>query len=328
MNSRRMLGWLLVAAACALLGPAGAGAETFPARYIKIVVPTGAGGAADIVSRLVADKVQTSIGKPVVVENRPGANGNTGAEAVIAAPADGYTIMMGHIGLMSVNRHIYNKMTFNPLDEFTPIVAATTYPIVLVVNPKLPIHNLKDLIAYAKANPGKLNYSSSGFGSSFHMATAMLGRQGGIELTHIPFAATAQALAAVMAGQVDMTFTDIIVGVPQINAGNVRAIAVSGSQRIPSLPNVPTASESGLPNFDIVGWNGFVAKTGTPQDRILFLNEHINMALKSPEVQARIAQLGADVAGGSPEKFGKFIASEDKKWGDLVASGQVKLAVQ
>lgn len=328
MTASRRLPGLLIMAACAFLGAATAKAETFPDRYIKLVVPTGPGGAADIISRMVADKVQASIGKPVVVEDRPGANGNTGAEAVLSAAADGYTIMMGHIGLMSVNRHIYKKMNFNPLTDFTPLAQATTYPIVLVVNPKLPIHNLQELIAYAKANPGKLNYSSSGFGGSFHMATEMLSREAKIELTHIPYSATALALTAVMSGQVDITFTDIIVAVPQVTAGTVRAIAVSGSHRIASLPDVPTASESGLPDFDIVGWNGFVAKAGTPPERIRILNEHINRALKSPDVVARISQLGADVVGGTPEAFGKFIASEDEKWGNLVRGAHVNIAVQ
>jgi tripartite-type tricarboxylate transporter receptor subunit TctC len=320
MTRRRILAAAFVGV---LLSSAAANAEAYPDRMIKVVVPTGAGGAADIISRLVADKLQASLGKHIVIENKPGANGNTGAESVLASPADGYTAMMGHIGLMTVNRHLYRNMSFKPLTEFAPVAAATTYPIVLVVNPKLPVHSLKDLIAYAKARPGALNYSSAGFGGSFHMATEMLKKEAGIDLVHVPYTGTALALTAVMSGQVEMTFTDVLVATPQVTAGSVRAIAVSGHSRIARLPDIPTASESGLPNFDIVGWNGFVVKAGTPADRIAVLNEHINRALKERDVAARIAELGADVAGGTTERFGQFMAAEDKRWGDLVRDARI-----
>lgn len=292
-------------------------ADDYPNRAIRLIVPTGPGGAADFVSRLVAEKLQVSLGQPVVVEDRPGANGIVGATYVLGAPADGYTLMTGHIGLMTINSHIYKQMKFEPLTDFAPVTRAVTYPNVLLVNNKLPIHSVADLIKYAKDNPGALTYSSSGFGASFHMAFEMLKTQAGIDAVHIPYTGTAQAMTAVMSGNVNVGFIDLITAAPQIEAKMVRAIAVSGTSRSKMFPDIPTVAETGLPGFDVVGWNGVVVKAGTPPERIALLNKHIARALKSPDVTKRISEQGAEVAPGTPEEFGTFMRAEDNKWADL-----------
>jgi tripartite-type tricarboxylate transporter receptor subunit TctC len=302
----------------------GARAEDFPVRPIRLIVPTGPGGAADFVSRLVAEKVQASIGQPVVVEDRPGANGNVGATSVLGAPADGYTLMMGHIGLMTINSHIYKQMKFEPLTDFTPVTLGITYPNVLLVNNKLSVHSVAELIKYAKDNPGALTYSSSGFGASFHMAFELLKAQAGITALHVPYTGTAQAMTAVMSGDVNVAFIDLITAAPQIEAKMLRPIAVSGKVRSQMFPDIPTVAEAGLPGFDVVGWNGIVVKAGTPPERIALLNKHITQALASADVARRISEQGALVGPGSPEAFGAFMQAEDKKWADLATKARLE----
>jgi tripartite-type tricarboxylate transporter receptor subunit TctC len=314
----------LVAAAALWPGGTAAKADDFPSGKIRIVVPTAAAGVADSLARIVAAKVQEEGGQTVYVEDRPGANGNVGAQAALSAPADGYTIMMGHIGLMTVNSHPYPKMGFNPLKAFVPIVQVVSYPDVLVVNNDLPVRTFKELIDYAKANPKALTYSSAGYGGSFHLAMELLKNRAGIEAVHVPFTGTAPALNALMAGSVNVAFTDVITGGPFIAANKVRVLAVSGGHRFRGLPDVPTVAEAGLPGFVVEGWVGLVAADGTPPDRISFLNEQVNKALKDPDVIAKVSGLGGDIVGGTPEQFGRFMAAEDAKWGDLVEQAHLR----
>jgi tripartite-type tricarboxylate transporter receptor subunit TctC len=317
---------LLVAALIYL--PSQAGAENYPDRPIRIIVPTGPGGAADIVSRLLAEKMQKSLPQTVIVENKPGANGNIGAAYALTAPADGYTLMMGHIGLMTVNAHLYSNMTFKPLTEFVPVSRTTTYPNLLVVNNNVPVDSTAALIAYAKASPTGLRYSSSGFGSSFQMGFELLKTQAGMEAVHVPYTGTAHALSAVMAGDVETTFTDVITATQQIESRALRGLAISSKTRAKKLPDIPAVAESGVPglqDFDVIGWNGIVVKAGTPPERIALLNDHIRRALASPEIIERISKLGADVAVGTPEEFGEFMRAEDKKWGSLIEKARLKV---
>jgi tripartite-type tricarboxylate transporter receptor subunit TctC len=314
------LKFILLVVALTYLPPQ-ASAENYPDRPIRIIVPTGPGGAADIVSRLIADKMQKSLQQTVTVEDKPGANGNIGAAYALTAPADGYTLMMGHIGLMTVNAHLYSNMTFNPLTEFAPVSRTTTYPNLLVVNNDVPVHSTAELVAYAKKNPTGLRYSSSGFGSSFQMGFEMLKTQAGMEAAHVPYTGTAHALTAVMAGDVETTFTDVITATQQIESRSLRGLAISSKTRASKLPDIPAVAESGVPgleDFDVIGWNGIVVKAGTPPERIKLLNEHIRRALSSPEIVERISKLGADVATGTPDEFGEFMRVEDKKWGSLI----------
>jgi tripartite-type tricarboxylate transporter receptor subunit TctC len=311
--------------AIARLCCAAALADSFPNGKIRILVPTAAAGVADSIARIVGAKVQENIGQTVYVEDRPGANGNVGAQVALSAPADGYTILMGHIGLMTINSHLYPKMTFNPVKAFVPIVQVVSYPDVLVVSNDLPVKTFKDFIRYAKENPKALNYSSSGYGSSFHMAMELLKYRAGIDVVHVPFAGTAPALNAVIAGSVNVAFTDVITAGPFIAANKVRALAVSGSHRFAGLLDVPTVAEAGLPGFVVEGWVGLVTADGTPMDRVKFLNVEINKALKDPEVIKKVSALGGDIIGGTPEQFGLFMAKEDKKWGDLVDQAHLQV---
>ena len=300
-------------------------ADDFPNGKVRILVPTAAAGVADSMARIIGAKVQESIGQTVYVEDRPGANGNVGAQAALSAPADGYTIMMGHIGLMTINYHLYPKMGFNPVKAFVPVVQVVSYPDVLVVNNDLPVKTFADFIKYAKANPKALTYSSSGYGSSFHMAMELLKNQAGIEAVHVPFTGTAPALNALMAGSVNVAFTDVITAGPFIAAKKIRALAVSGSHRFKGLPDVPTVAEAGLPGFVVEGWAGLVAAAGTPPERVKYLNQQVNKALQDPEVIKKVSAIGGEIVGGSPEKFGAFMAAEDKKWGELVDKAHLQV---
>lgn len=305
-----------------------AGAQTYPDHPIRFVVPTGPGGASDVVARIVAEKIQASLRQPVVVENRAGANGNVGAAYVLSQPADGYTLMLGHIGLMTINAHLYKDMAFKPLAEFVPVIRTTTYPNLLVVNNNLPIGSTKELIEYAKSRTNPLTYSSAGVGGSFHMGFELLKAEADIKAQHVPYTGTAKALMSVVSGETDATFTDVISSSSQINSNMVRGLAISSKQRSPMMPNLPTVSESGIPglaDFDVTGWNGIVVKAGTPPDRIRLLSEHIKRALDAPDVVERIAKLGAEVAPSTPEEFGAFMRAEDKKWGDLVKKANLKI---
>ena len=305
-----------------------AGAQTYPDRPIRLVVPTGPGGTSDIVSRVVADKIQASLHQPVVVENRPGANGNVGAAYVLSQPADGYTLMLGHIGLMTINSHLYKEMTFKPLSEFVPVIRTTTYANLLIVNNNLPVRSTKELIEYARNRTAPLTFSSAGIGGSLHMGFELLKADAAIKAQHVPYTATAKAMMSVASGETDATFADILASSSQVNSNMVRAIAISSKQRSPLMPNLPPVSESGvasLAGFDVTGWNGIVVKAGTPSDRIKLLSEHIKRALDAPDVIERIAKLGAEVAPSTPEEFGVFMRAEDKKWGDLVRKADLKI---
>ena len=305
-----------------------ADAQTYPDHPIRLIVPTGPGGASDVVSRIVGEKVQASLRQPVVVETRPGANGIVGAAYVLSQPADGYTLMMGHIGLMTINAHLYKDMTFNPLAEFMPVIRTTTYPNLLVVNNDLPVRSTRELIEYARNSATPLTYSSAGVGGSFHMGFELLKAEAGIKAQHVPYTSTAKALMSVVSGETNATFTDVISSSSQINANMVRGLAISSRQRLPTMPNLPAVSESGIPgllDFDVTGWNGIVVKAGTPPDRIKLLSEHIKRALEAPDVVERIAKLGAEVAPSTPDEFGAFMRAEDKKWGDLARKANLKI---
>jgi tripartite-type tricarboxylate transporter receptor subunit TctC len=310
-------------AAVAALGMAVSGAlqaqaDNFPDKPVRIVVASAAGGASDIVSRIVVEKMQQKLGQPFVVEARPGANGNLAAEFVAAAPADGHTLMMGTIGAMAINVSMYKNVRFDPLKDFVPVARMVSFSNILVVRSSLPVNSVKELLEYAKARPEQLRYGSPGAGGSPHMAMVMFGIQGGVKLTHVPYKGAAPALNDLMGGHIDLAFSDPLLTLPHLAGGRVRALGSSGPNRLKSASQIPTVAEAGIPGFNVTGWLGFVAPAGTPEPRIRKLNAEVNAALALPDVQAKLTDLGADIIPGTPAEFGNLIRSEHARWKQVI----------
>jgi tripartite-type tricarboxylate transporter receptor subunit TctC len=297
--------------------------EAYPTKPIRFVVPTAAGGASDITARLIAAKLEKSLGQPIVVDPRPGANGNIGAELVLKEPADGYTIMMGHIGVMTVNVHLYKDVNFNPLKDFVPVAQVVSYSNLLVVHPSVPAKNVSELIAYARTR--KLNYGSPGYGGSLHIGMELFKLMAQIDMEHVAYKGAAPALADLVAGHIQLSFSDPLATLQMVRSGGVRALAVSGARRSSVAPDIPTVAESGLPGYDVQGWVGVVARTGTPADRIAKLNEHINRAVAMPDVTKALLDGGADINTGPPAQFGAFMQREYDRWGDVVKKAKLKV---
>ena len=314
----------LVLAACAWLATVAARAEDFPTRPIKLVVATAAGGASDLVARAVGAKLGELVGQQVIVEPRPGANGTLAAELVAAAPADGYTIMMGTIGALAINPLVYPNVNYQPMRDFAPIAQLVDFGNILVVHPSVPATSVPELIALAKQRPGTLNYGSPGTGGSPHMAMVVFERMAGVKLVHVPYKGAALALNDLLAGQIQAAFSDSVATLPHIAAGKVRALAVSSSQRLAAAPEIPTVAEAGLPGFDVAGWLGIVAPAKLAPERIAQLNVAINQAVATPEVTERLIAMGATITTGAPEKFATFIRGENERWAKVIAETGIK----
>ena len=316
--TKQILAAIGLAVACAT-----AVGQPYPSKPIRFVVATAAGGASDIVARTVSERMQEGLGQPIVVEAKPGANGNLAAEYVARAAPDGYTMMMGTIGVMAINVSMYRKTPFDPLTDFTAVAPLVSFSNMLVVRNDLPVKNVKELIEYARANPGKLRYGSPGSGGSPHMAMVVFGQMNNLDLVHVPYKGAAASLNDLMGGHIDMAFSDPLVTTPQVKAGRVRALAVSGPQRLESSPDVPTVAEAGVPGFSVVGWLGIVVPAGTPRDRIVMLNAEANKALANPDVRKRLIDNGAQITPGSPEDFDKLVRSEHARWKRVVTESKL-----
>lgn len=315
-----------LAAAVFTLAPQFAAAENYPEKPIRFVVPYAAGGTTDLLSRAIAQKLAEAIGQPVVPDNRPGAGGNIGAEIVAKSPPDGYTMLMAPVSPMAINVTLYgNKMTFNPEKDFAPITLVAKVPLVLVVHPSLPVKTLQELIALAKSKPGQLNYGSAGNGSSNHLVGEMLKTAADIDLVHIPYRGGGPGMMALVAGQIDMLVGQVPTVTPMVNAGRLRAIAVSGAKRSPALPEVPTMAESGLPRFDATAWYSIVVPAGTPKAIISRLHTELVKILKSPDIRERLISEGADVETSTPEELAAFVRAEIQKWSKAVKDSGTKL---
>jgi tripartite-type tricarboxylate transporter receptor subunit TctC len=310
---------------CLALLAGAAFAQTYPSRPIRLVVPFPAGGATDIIARAVAQKLTEDWGQPVIVDNRPGAGGNIGSELVAKAAPDGYTIEMGTVGTHAINASLYAKMPYDHVKDFTPVILVASVPNVLEVNPSLPVNSVQELIAYAKANPGKLNFASSGNGTSIHLSGELFKVMTGVQMTHVPYKGSAPALQDLIAGQVQLMFDNLPPSLPQIRAGKLRALAVTSATRAPALPDVPTVAESGLPGFEASSWFGLLAPAGTPQPLIAKLNSAVSAWLATPEAKEKMTSIGANSAGGSPEDFAKHIAAETAKWSKVVKESGAKV---
>jgi tripartite-type tricarboxylate transporter receptor subunit TctC len=315
---------LLAALVMSLGAPIASSAQSYPAKPVHLIVPTTPAGITDGIARLVAQKLTEQLGQSFVVENRPGANGNIAAEAVAKASADGYTLLVGTIGVMSINRYVYKQVAYDPQRDFAAVAQLVSFSNVLAVHPSVPVTNIAELIAYAKAHPGKLSYSSSGSGGSPHMSTALFVNMAGLDVVHIPYKGSAPALTDLVSGQVQMTFGDPLATLPHVRAGKLRALGVSGAKRLAVAPDIPTVAEAVLPGYTVNGWFGIVAPAGTPADIVNRLNAQINRALADPAVQERLRTLAADAGTGSAAEFQRYIAAENEKWSRLVREANIK----
>ncbi len=313
-----------VATAIALVTTTAAAAQgaAYPTKPVRLVVPFPAGGTTDILARAVAQKLSETWGQQVIVDNRPGAGGNIGSELVAKAPPDGYTLLMGTVGTHAINPSLYAKMPYNHVKDFTPVILVAGVPNVLVVNPSLPFNSVQELIAYGKANPNKLNFASSGNGTSIHLSGELFRTMTGVQMTHVPYKGSSPALTDLIGGQVQLMFDNLPSSLQFIKSGKLRALAVTSLARSQALPDVPTLAESGLPGFEASSWFGVLAPAGTPADIVAKLNGAVAAWLASPAAKEQLAAQGAIAAGGSPDAFVKHIADESAKWAKVVkASG-------
>lgn len=307
------------AAACA----AAAAASDLPSGPIRIVVPVSAGGTVDIVTRVVAAHLQTALGVGVVVDNRTGGSGVPAALNVVNARPDGSTLFMGTIGTVGVNPHLMRKPPYDPIGDFKPISLVADVPGVLVVNAKSPFNSVRDLIDFAKAHPGKLNFGSPGNGTSPHMAAELFNQRAGLEIVHIPYPGASQALVDLIGGQIDLYFDNVITSLPQIKSGKLRALGATAKKRSRYLPDVPTISESGVPGYDVTGWLGLMAPAKTPDAVVERLSREVQKILKDPAVQSQL--VGADPIGSTSQEYASFLKSENDRWAAVVKASKIQL---
>jgi len=304
----------------------GAVAGTYPEHPITIVIPFPPGGNSDIIARLVADRLSSTLGQPVIVDHRPGgAGGTVGAKAVVSAEPDGYTLLLSSPATLVVAPAVYRSLGYDPAKSFAPIATLFSVPQLLAVNPSVPARSLPDLVAYAKTNPGKINFASPGYGTQPHLLGEMLRLASGINIVHVPYKGPAQAVTDLLAGQVQMYFETIALLLPHVEAGKIRALAVADEARNAQLPAVPTTTETGLPKLQATYWNGVLAPAGTPTNIVGKLNAAINETLKSPDLQATLVKLSAKPKIRSPQDFAAFIAAERKKWTEVADAAGVKV---
>ncbi|MDB5534587.1 MAG: extra-cytoplasmic solute receptor BugT [Hyphomicrobiales bacterium] len=297
-------------------------AADYPNRPVMLVVAFTPGGPSDVLSRIVGKKMEELLGVPFIIENRPGAGGNIAADYVAHAKPDGYTLLMGNNSILATNEALYKKISFSPQKDFLPITLVGTQANILVVNNDVKAKTLMELIALCKAQPGKLNFASSGHGAAAHLSGELFKTMAQVDILHVPYKGAAPALQDVIGGREEMMFATAASVVGQIEGGQVRALAVTTLKRTSVLPNIPTMDEAGLKGFEASTWHGLVAPAGTPPDVIAKLNETAVKALKDPGVQASLAKLGVDIVGGTPDEFGAYIKSEIPKWTAIVkASG-------
>ena len=319
----------LVAAAMALFAgvaaPDASAQAAWPSKPIRIVVPFPPGGTTDILARAAAQKMTEAWKEQAVIDNRPGAGGNIGAELVAKAPADGYTMLMGTVGTHAINASLYAKMPYDHVKDFAPVILVAAVPNVMVVHPSVPAATVAEFIAWAKANPGKVNFASSGSGTSIHLAGELFKTQTGLAMTHVPYKGSAPAIADLIGGQVQVMFDNLPSALPQIRGGKLRALAVTSRERANALPDVPTVAESGLPGFEASSWFGLLAPTGTPREVVVRVNAEIARWLASSDAKDKLASQGAIAAGGSPEDFASHITAETAKWQKVVRESGAKV---
>ncbi len=311
-------------AAAAVFSAPAAQAQAYPNKPIRMVVGFPSGGAPDTLARIVSEKISPSWGQPVVVDNKPGAGGNIGAEAVAHAPADGYTLAMGTVGTHSINGALYSKMPYDMVKDFTPVILVATTPNVLVVHPDVPAKNVAELIALAKARPGGLTFGTPGVGTSLHVAGEMFNAMAGVKITHVPYKGRAMAIPDLLGGHITMMFDNLPSALPVVKEGKLRALGITSAKRSPSAPDIPTLAEQGLPGFEADSWFAIFAPANTPKDLVAKLNAEFNRIFTLPDVQAKLRTLGLDPILGTPERLANFQRAEIAKWARVVKESGAK----
>ncbi|MBI3374862.1 MAG: tripartite tricarboxylate transporter substrate binding protein [Betaproteobacteria bacterium] len=301
----------------------GAAAQSYPSKPIRLVVPFAAGGPTDVYARSVGQELSKLLGQPVIVDNRPGAGGNVGADIVAKSAPDGYNIVLGAVGAFAVNMTLYPKMPYDVLRDFAPVSLITVVPMMLVVNPALPVKSPKDLVERAKAKPGQLTYGSAGNGTSVHMSTEMFKAMTGIDMVHVPYKGVAPAMTDLIGGQLQLMFSDATSAIPHVKSGKIRAVAVT--KHVEAMPEVPTFAQSGYPSYDPTVWYGVFAPAGTPRDIVLKLNGSIVKALQAHDVRERLISQGAQPTSNTPEEFTEFVRAEIPRWEKVVKASGAKV---
>ena len=325
-KQRKAIG-LACATACALFACTSALAQAsggYPNKPIKLVVPYPPGGPTDIVARVVAQKLSEQLGQSIIIDNRPGAGANLGAEAVARSPADGYTLMVATTA-HAINPALFSKLNYSITKDFAPISQLTAGPLVIVATPNLAANNVKELIALAKSKNGEINFASSGNGQSTHLSAELFNAMAGTKMNHIPYKGSAPALTDVMSGQADLMFDTMLSAMPFVKGGKLKAIAVTSAQRSPVAPDIPTIAESGLPGYEAIAWNGLFAPAGTPKEVVDQINAALKKVLEAPDVKQRFDAQGFAAQWGTPADFGKFVQSEVDKWAKVVKTSGAKV---
>jgi tripartite-type tricarboxylate transporter receptor subunit TctC len=322
MDRRQFLAGGVAAMACAYAAPAAA--QTYPARPVRVIVPFAPGGV-DVTARLVTDRLAAALGQPFVVESRPGAGGSIGAKVAAGAEPDGYTLLFSTPGPVVVSPLINKNVGYDTLKSFAPVALVSRSPLMLVVHPGVPAKTVKELVAYAKANPGKVHFPSPGYGTQPHLVGEMFKSLTGADIVHVPYRGSAPSITDLLAGQMQMYFDNFANVLPHVEGARLRALAVTGDNRAPQLPEVPTMSESGYPGLEATYWNGMLAPAGTPAAVISRLNAQVNKVLAMAEVRATLRKLGSDLKTGTPEEFAAFIAAESQRWGKVVRAAKIKV---
>src|SRR5438067_3475938 len=314
----------ILAALLACFASAAAQAQTYPSKPIRLIVPYAAGGTSDILARQLGPKLSETWGQPAVVENKTGANGNVGADFVAKSTPDGYTLLLTDLGGLVISASVYPQLPFNPSKDFTPVAMVSYSPHVLAVHPSVPVKNVKELVQFAKANPGKLNFAISGIGGAPQLAGIEFAQRTGVQWTYIPYKGGSDAVAAVSAGQADVLFNGMLATWPSVQGARLRALGISSAQRVPAAADTPTVAEQGLPGFETGSFQGVVGPAGMTREVIAKLNSELGRILNLSEMKERFAKQGTEVRAGTPEQFGEWLRSEQARWARVVKESGVK----
>ena len=315
----------LLLIATLLLAPSTLLAQAYPAKPIRFVVPFPVGGIADVFARVIGQKFNDAWGQPVVVENRTGAGGNIAAEFVAKSPPDGYTLVMGSIGTHSVNVSLFRKLPYDPVKDFAPVALVMEADGLLVVHPSVPVRTVKELIALSKARPGQLTYASAGNGTASHLAGELFKMMAKVDMVHVPYKGNVPAITDLLGGQTSLLFATMPTVLPQVQAGKLRAIAVTGAARSPAAPDLPSIAEAALPGFEVTNWIGVFAPAGTPRDIVSRLNGETSRIMRAPEIQSRLLNEGAKSPAKTPEEFGAYVRAEIAKWAKVIQQAGIRV---